>query len=498
MDTQAQGSTQIHLGFKFDNSYRALPARFYSVEPATPVAKPTLIRLNRALAETLGGNAAALESEEGVAVLAGNAVAEGMAPIALAYAGHQFGNLVSQLGDGRALLLGEVKAPNRRRFDLQLKGSGPTHFSRGGDGRSPLGPVLREYIVSESMAALGVPTSRALAAVATGETVYRSEALPGAILARVASSHLRVGTFEFFACRRDVEALRTLLSYATERHYPELSAPSTFQFLQAVASRQAELIAKWMHFGFIHGVMNTDNTLISGETIDYGPCAFMDHFEKDKVFSSIDRWGRYAYANQAKIGAWNLVCLAQTLLPIAEVQEEDAIKRYQAIVDGYTKQFEECYWRGLARKLGLDETHVEDESLLTDWMQLLQETRTDFTLSFRSLVGELETSPKHAAGPEYTLPAAFTNWLARWQRRSGLEDCSPEDFAARLLKRNPVFIPRNHLVEEAINEAERGDFAAFHRLVDITGSPFDYRPEHDRAAIPPKEDQVVHQTFCGT
>ena len=341
----------------FDNSYARMPDKFYSRLAPTPVTEPGAVRVNRALAEQLGLDPEWLSSTQGTRVVAGNGVPEGADPIATVYAGHQFGSYNPQLGDGRAILLGEVLGRDGKRYDIQLKGSGPTPYSRGGDGRSPLGPVLREYVVSEAMHQLGIPTTRALAAVTTGDQVARDEFLPGAVLARVASSHIRIGTFQFFAAQRDIAALRVLLNHVILRHYPEAEATDNpaLTLLQAVVSRQASLVASWQLVGFIHGVMNTDNMLICGETIDYGPCAFMDDFHPDKVYSSIDHGGRYAYSNQPAIAHWNLACLAQTLLPLLHDDEEQATALAQKAIDAFPEQFLQAHTRGMARKLGLGE-----------------------------------------------------------------------------------------------------------------------------------------------
>ena len=372
---------------QFDNSYRQLPERFFSALSPTAVSQPELIRANPALAAILGIDMEWLVSREGVEALAGNRVPEGAEPIATVYAGQQFGNWVPQLGDGRAILLGEVIGRDGVRYDVQLKGSGRTPYSRGGDGRAPLGPVLREYLVSEAMAALGVATTRSLAAVTTGERVYREGALPGAVLTRVAQSHIRIGTFQYFYSKKDTEALRLLARHVIERHYPEAADADNpvRALLDEVVSAQARLVAKWQLLGFIHGVMNTDNMLLSGETIDYGPCAFMDAFNPGQVFSSIDRQGRYAYANQPGIAHWNLANLAQALLPVLDVDGEKALLMAQESVDAFPDHYQAAYRNGMARKLGLAKWREDDAALASDLLATMAAEQADFTLSFRRL-----------------------------------------------------------------------------------------------------------------
>jgi protein adenylyltransferase len=490
------------LRIRFDNGYARLPDRFYARLPPTPVAAPRLVRVNAPLAERLGIDPAALAGPEGVEVLAGNRIPEGADPIALAYAGHQFGGFVPRLGDGRAILLGEVVAPDGARFDLQLKGSGRTPFSRGGDGRAALGPVLREYVVSEAMAALGIPTTRSLAAVTTGQPVYRETALPGAVVTRVAASHIRVGTFQFFAARGDVEGVRTLLDHAVARHYPEAAAAErpALALLQGVIARQAELVARWLLVGFIHGVMNTDNTTVSGETIDYGPCAFMDAYDPATVFSSIDHQGRYAYGNQPRIMQWNLARLAETLLPLLAEEEQAAIELAQDALSAFPPRFEAAYRGGLSRKIGLATAREDDFELAQDLLARMAEGGADFTLAFRRLCDA-------AAGPEgdaavralFADPAAYDAWAARWRARLAEEPAPPAAIAAAMRAANPAFIPRNHLVEEAIAAAvEREDLAPFEALVEVLARPFEDQPGRDRYAEPPLPEQRVLRTFCGT
>ncbi len=499
------------VAFAFENTYARLPDRFFARVDPTPVSAPRLIKLNEDLALYLGLNPAALSSPEGIAILAGNRVAEGSQPLAMAYAGHQFGHFVPQLGDGRANLLGEVVATDGKRFDIQLKGSGPTPFSRRGDGRAALGPVLREYLVSEAMAALGVPTTRALAAVLTGDRVPRETLLPGAVLARVAGSHLRVGTFEFFAARQDIDGLRTLADFSIARHYPEVArADQPYRaLLDGVISRQARLTAQWMLFGFIHGVMNTDNSSLSGETIDFGPCAFMEAYDPDMVFSSIDHQGRYAYSNQPAIALWNLTRLAETLLPLLKAEgdaDEAAVRSAMEALSTFQPQFEAARLAGLRRKLGLFTEQPGDAALAEDLLDRMAGGRADFTLTFRRLCDA-------AAAPEATPavrllfsdPGAFDAWARQWQHRLAQEGVSPEARAASMFLANPAFIPRNHLVAEAIDAAvSQQDFRPFETLLDVTSDPFgvnsdpNARPDLDRYRIPARPEQCVTQTFCGT
>ena len=475
--------TGMTLNIPFDNSYGRLPSSFYTRLSPVPVKTPELIAFNHALAESLGIMAA---DEEALAPLfAGNTLPEGADPLAQVYAGHQFGGFTPQLGDGRAILMGEVRTPSGARVDIQLKGSGPTPYSRQGDGRAWLGPVLREYVVSEAMHALGVPTTRALAAVSTGERVYREQgALPGAVLTRVAASHIRVGTFQFFAARRDKPALRALLDYAIERHDPEAKGPE--DLLRAVCDRQARLIAQWMSLGFIHGVMNTDNTTISGETIDYGPCAFMDQYHPDQVYSFIDSHGRYAFSNQPNVIVWNMAQLASALVLLMP-DEEKAVESFTQIIHAMPAQITERWRQLLGRKIGLAETTAEDEPLITDLLTAMAEGRADFTNTFRALVDG-------GARDQFLDPAAFDAWEARWRKRLGSE----ADPDALMRAANPVFIPRNHRIEEMIAAAVDGDFAPFERLNRVLAHPYEPQPGAADLTRPPEPHEVVRQTFCGT
>ena len=485
----------------FDNSYARLPGAFYERVTPTKVAAPELIRLNDALAERLRIDPAYLRSKEGVAVLSGNAIAAGSEPIAQAYAGHQFGNFVPQLGDGRAVLLGEVLGTDGRRYDIQLKGSGPTQFSRRGDGRAALGPVIREYIVSEAMAALRIPTTRSLAAIWTGETVRRESMLPGGVLTRVASSHIRVGTFQYFAARRDFAGVRTLADYAIARHYPDIKgAPDRYlAFFDAVSGRLADLTARWMCVGFIHGVLNTDNTSIAGETIDYGPCAFMDAYHPAKVFSSIDQFGRYAFANQPSIIKWNVARFAETLLPLIADGGDQAVEAANASLAGFDQLFQDAYLAGLRRKLGLSLPLDGDADLATDLLTRMAGNEADFTLTFRAL--------SDAAGDEsrdadvrmlFANPAAWDEWAKGWRERLSHESQSTQGRRALMRAANPMFIPRNHRIEAAIHDAQEGRFDPFHELVNVLARPYDDQPEFADYAKPPAPDEEVLQTFCGT
>lgn len=466
----------------FDNTYARLPPRFFARVTPAVVRDPRLIKVNRPLAELLGIDADAL----GAAMLSGNTLPEKAEAIALAYAGHQFGNFVPQLGDGRAILLGEVVGKDGVRRDIQLKGAGRTPFSRGGDGRAALGPVLREYVVSEAMAALGIPTTRALAAVTTGEPVLREEVLPGAILTRVAASHIRVGTFEYFAARDDREALVALTDYAIARHYP--GASGALDLLARVVDAQASLVAKWTGVGFVHGVMNTDNTSISGETIDYGPCAFLDVYHPAKKFSSIDRGGRYAFANQPAIAQWNLARLAETLLPLVASDEEEAIALVTKELNRFPDAFDAAYGEVTRRKLGLA---APDRALVDDLFERMAEGEVDFTAFFRRLTDAATDGSDDRVAELFANPGAFHAWSPSWRKALAAPDA--------MRAANPVLIPRNHRVEEAIAAATAGDLAPFERLVLALAQPFTEQPEHADLAEPPSAaEQQGYRTFCGT
>jgi len=493
----------VHFGFK--NTYARLPERFYARVDPTSVAFPRLVKVNAELARSLGLDPEALASARGVEILAGNCVAEGSEPLAIAYAGHQFGHFVPQLGDGRANLLGEVMGRDGVRYDIQLKGSGRTPFSRGGDGRAALGPVLREYIVSEAMAALGVPTTKALAAVTTGERVLREAALPGAVLTRVAASHLRVGTFEYFAARRDTDGTRILADYAIARHYPEAAQASQpyRALLDGVIARQARLVAQWMLLGFIHGVMNTDNTAISGETIDYGPCAFMEAYDPATVFSSIDAQGRYAYGNQPRAALWNLVRLAEALLPVLAEEagsQDAALASATEALAAFDPQFEAAHRAGLRRKFGLVTESEGDAELIADLLERMVAGRADFTLTFRRLC-DAAAGPDGDAGVRalFADPAAYDSWASAWRLRLREEPLSGDERAAAMRAVNPAFIPRNHVVEAALDAAVwRQDFQPFEELLDVVSLPYADRPGLERYSTPARPEEVVSRTFCGT
>ncbi len=487
------------MTFAFDNTYARLPERFFARLAPIPVAEPRLIKLNEALAGQLGLDPDLLRSPEGLAMLAGNQVPIGASPLAMAYAGHQFGGFVPQLGDGRAILLGEILDPAGQRFDIQLKGSGRTPFSRGGDGRAWLGPVLREYILSEAMHALGIPTTRSLAAVATGEPVFRETALPGAVLVRVARGHVRVGTFEYFAARQDTDGLRHLADYVMARHYPEaMTSDRPYRaFLDAVIDRQAELVARWLGVGFIHGVMNTDNMSIAGETIDYGPCAFMDAYDPGTVYSSIDRQGRYAYANQPRIAQWNLSRLAQSLLPLLDPDPDKAVEEAQAAIDGFGERFERAYLACFRAKLGLLEAHEGDAELIDTLLAAMSETGADFTNTFRALCDLTEGAGGTGRG-RLGDNAAWDAWLARWHARLARDPVDSEARATAMRRANPAVIPRNHQVEAALDAAVEGDLDPLDALLQALADPWGDRPESDQFTWPPEPHEVVQQTFCGT
>ncbi|MEZ4298880.1 MAG: YdiU family protein [Polyangiaceae bacterium] len=491
------------MPFVFDNTYARLPDRFFARVKPSRVARPALLALNIGLAEQLQLTPEELTSTEGVEVLAGNRLPDGAEPIALAYAGHQFGNFVPQLGDGRAILLGEAKSRDGRRFDVQLKGAGRTPFSRGGDGRAAIGPVLREMLLSEAMVALGVPTTRALAAVTTGERIYRETPLPGAILTRVASSHLRIGTFQFFAVRKDDEAVAKLTDYALARHYPDapVSEGPALALFDAVMTAQSKLVARWLALGFVHGVMNTDNMSISGETIDYGPCAFLDTFDPQRTFSSIDHGGRYAFANQPRIAQWNLARLAETLLPLVDADRKRAAEILTERLEGYSERFNTAYAGELRRKLGLQVAREGDVDLAQSLLELMAESKVDYTLCFRRLAGAADAGGSDDGVAELFSPGAtprFREWARDWHLRLDMESASKEERATLMRQANPAFIPRNHRVEEMIDAATNEDMAPFERLRRVLARPYDDQPDDAELANPPGEEQWGYRTFCGT
>ena len=489
------------MPFAFDPTYSRLPARFYARVKPTRVARPSLLAVNAELAELLHLTRDELTSPEGVEILAGNRLPEGADPIALAYAGHQFGGFVPQLGDGRAILLGEVVGRDGRRYDVQWKGTGRTPFSRGGDGRAALGPVLREYVVSEAMAALGVPTSRALAAVRTGEVVHRETPLPGAVLTRVASSHIRIGTFQFFAAREDDASVALLIDHALARHYPDAPKDDgpALTLLEAVMSAQAKLVARWLAVGFVHGVMNTDNMSISGETIDYGPCAFLDTFDPKRTFSSIDANGRYAFASQPRIALWNLARFAETVLPLVNDDNERAAAILTERLETFPARFAAAYTAELRRKLGLVTPRGDDTALAQALLDEMAANGVDYTLCFRRL-GEVAAGRDEAHVADlFKEPARFLDWAKAWRKRLEEDgDTSPAERAALMLRANPAFIPRNHRIEEMIAAATAGDMDPFERLCRVLARPYEDQPADSELMAPPGEEQWAYRTFCGT
>ncbi len=489
----------------FKNSYVELGRDFYQSIKPTPVHSPELIIYNQELADELGLEDTVLNASADVSVFAGNEVPDGADPLAMAYSGHQFGHFNPQLGDGRAILLGQIKSSSGRSFDIHMKGTGQTAFSRNGDGRAALGPVLREYLVSEAMARLGVPTTRALAAVTTGEEVIRERLLPGGIITRVAASFVRIGTFEYFLARRDKAGLTQLADYMIEHHYPDLKQAENryLALLDAIIDGQAALIAQWMQIGFIHGVMNTDNMSIACETIDYGPCAFMDHFAHDRVFSSIDHHGRYAYNNQPHIGLWNLSRFAECLLPLIDEDQNTAVEVAQDHLEGFISAYQNYWLTGMRAKLGLASALDGDRGLIEDLFSIMASNNADFTSTFYRLTAmDLTDSNDNAIlalFDDVDDAKSFMQWLDRWRQRLNLEASDDDERKAMMRAVNPVYIPRNHLIEEAIRAAEdHADFSVFHALHDVLQQPYDFQPGKETFMQPPQPHQVVQQTFCGT
>jgi uncharacterized protein YdiU (UPF0061 family) len=484
------------------SSYAGLPERFFARIKPTPVAAPRLLRFNHALGLELGLEMGDLDAEELAGLFSGNVIPQRWEPIAMAYAGHQFGYFVPQLGDGRALLLGEAIDRDGVRRDIQLKGSGRTPFSRGGDGRAALGPVLREYLVSEAMHALGIPTTRALAAVATGEPVVREEFLPGAILTRVAASFVRVGTFQYFAARDDVDAVRQLADYVVDRHYPEARTDERpyLALLRAVTNAQASLIASWMQVGFIHGVMNTDNMAVSGETIDFGPCAFMDSYDPAAVFSSIDRQGRYAYGNQPHAAMWNLARFAETLLPIIDADADRGVQLAGDVISTFSVRFADASLAGLRRKLGMSVREDGDAALAEELLDAMRRNQADFTLTFRGLCDAAETADADARlRSHFVNPRDYDEWAARWRLRLTRESVEPRARATAMRMVNPAIIPRNHRIERVIKAAVEGqDFAPFAEMSTVLSQPYQPLAGFESYAAPPLPEERVLQTFCGT
>jgi len=486
----------------FDNSYARLPGHFFERLMPTTVTRPFLIKLNNRLARELGIDPSQLSAEEWAAIFSGNCIPPGADPIAMAYAGHQFGHFVPQLGDGRAILIGEVEDTAGVHRDIQLKGSGLTPFSRQGDGRAALGPVLREYLVSEAMHALGIPTTRALAAVATGEPVYRETVLPGAILTRVACSHVRVGTFQYFSSRGDTKAVLQLADYVIDRHYPHIKnieRPYT-ALLQTVAKRQAKLVAHWMRIGFIHGVMNTDNTAISGETIDFGPCAFMDTYDPDTVFSSIDHFGRYSYNNQPKIVQWNLMQFAETLLPIIDPTPKRAVEVARNILEEFPELFRNYWLKNMRCKLGLLSSEPNDPKLIQTLLDMMHQDGTDFTLTFRKLCDAmLEDNDINSVQNLFGDPISFKKWAEEWKSRLNREKQSPGARVELMRQNNPLFIPRNHNVENTLTAAiEENNYGPFEQLLNVLLDPYSENTGFFKYINPPNPRGQYYQTFCGT
>ena len=480
-------------GFKFDNTYLHLPEIFYTKLVPAPVPEPEMVILNTPLAIELGLDFSEISLDKQAVLFSGNQMPESAEPFAQAYAGHQFGHF-SILGDGRAIVWGEHITPTGQRFDLQFKGSGPTPYSRGGDGRAPLGPMLREYIISEAMQALNIPTTRSLAVVTHGEQVYRETTLPGAILTRVASSHIRVGTFQFAALKEDKETIQALLDYTIKRHYPEIKEKQNkaLSLLKAVIEKQAELITHWMRVGFIHGVMNTDNMALSGETIDYGPCAFMDTYDPGTVFSSIDHTGRYAYANQPAITQWNLARLAETLLPLINENAEKARDLAEEAINGFGVVYKEKSLSMLRAKVGLFGEQPEDDKLITDLLDWMHQKGADYTNTFLDLTNE--APPK---GESYN-SATFKEWHTRWQARVVKNTQPLESSLALMRANNPVVIPRNHIVEQALDAATNGDLHPLNDLLAALQEPYKNGSDLKPYQCPPKPEEKVCHTFCGT
>ncbi len=484
--------------FQFDNSYARLPEAFYAGVAPAKVPNPELIKWNGDLARQIGAQAEHYSERQLAEIFSGQRLLPGSQPIAMAYAGHQFGSFVPRLGDGRALLLGEVLDSSGRRQDIQLKGSGRTPFSRSGDGKAPLGPVMREYIVSEALHHLGLPTTRSLAAVKTGETVYRERALPGAILTRVASSHIRVGTFEYFAAQQDLDNLRLLADYSIRRHYPEVQNDSQtyLHFFRKVGEAQVELVAGWMALGFIHGVMNTDNMSLAGESIDFGPCAFMDTFRFHQVFSSIDQFGRYSYSNQSQIALWNLSRLGSCLLLLSEERPEKASKELNQELEAFGTLFEQRHTAKMLEKLGIfDGEQPKDRELVQKWLRYLEAEELDYSLSFRELANLVD---EDSGFDSFARTEAFQDFYQPWQERIRQQGLVSGIIQERMNRVNPAFIPRNHKIEEIIEAGLKDDFSPFHEMNQVLQSPFEEQGELSSYQAAPKPEEMIQATFCGT
>ena len=480
-------------GFNFDNTYIHLPKAFYTELSPVPVRKPEMVIFNAPLSTDMGLDFSGISTDVKAALFSGNIMPEGSEPLAQAYAGHQFGHF-TMLGDGRAIVWGEHITPSGQRLDIQFKGSGPTPYSRGADGRAVLGPMLREYIISEAMHALNIPTTRSLAVVTNGEKVYRETGLPGAILTRIASSHIRVGTFEYAALQQDKGIIQTLVNYTIDRHYPWIKEEhnKTLSLLKAVIEKQADLITHWMRVGFIHGVMNTDNMTLSGETIDYGPCAFMDAYDPRTVFSSIDHMGRYAYANQPDIAQWNLARLAETMLPLLDDEIEKAADTTQEAVNGFGALYKDKWLSMMRAKLGLFGARAEDESLITDLLDWMQRAGADYTNTFRHL-----TEEKPPQGKPYN-DKTFKEWYTRWQAQLAKNTKPLKSSLSLMRANNPAVIPRNHKVEQVLDAATNGDLKPLKDLLTALQEPYKNRPDLKPYQSPPKPEERVYQTFCGT
>lgn len=493
-DIMIDKKVTTEIGWNLDNSYVRLPKAFFTSKHPTPVHSPELVILNDQLAKSLGLNGDELRSNEGVAILAGNQIPQGATPLAQAYAGHQFGYF-NMLGDGRAVLLGEQITPLGERVDIQLKGAGRTPYSRGGDGRAALGPMLREYIISEAMHALGIATTRSLAVITTGEAIMRETEQIGAILTRIATSHIRVGTFQYISKFGTVEELKALAEYTLQRHFPEAASYENpyLLLLREVIKHQAELIAKWQLVGFIHGVMNTDNMTISGETIDYGPCAFMDRYDPKTVFSSIDHEGRYAYGNQPYIAGWNLARFAETLLPLIHVDEEVAVKMAQEEVLNFIKLYKYNWLSGMRAKLGMFNEEIQDEAIINELLSMMQKYGADYTNTFIALTFDrLENN-------DMFVTTEFTKWYELWQVRLGRQEESKELSHQLMENSNPAVIPRNHRVEEALEAAvKQGDYSVMQRLLEVLSKPYEHSPEQAHYAALPEEPSCPYRTYCGT
>ena len=486
----------------FDNTYIKLPEKFYEKILPVPVKKPKLINLNKKLSDFLNLNYKKFSGKYGELVFSGNLIPNGSNPIAMAYAGHQFGQLVPKLGDGRAILLGEIIAKDGKRYDMQLKGSGKTSFSRGGDGRAPLGPIIREFLVSESIFHLNIPTTRVLAITSSGEFVKRETLLPGGLLARIASSHIRIGTFEYFFYKKDLKSIKQLADYSINRHFPEIKKDKNIylSFLKKIVKLQAKLVSNWMQIGFIHGVMNTDNTSICGETIDYGPCAFMDFYDPKTVFSFIDTYGRYSFINQAQIALWNLTRLAECLLGLINNNFQKSQKKVVEILNDFSNQFNDSWLNGMRKKIGLKKSHPKDISLIQDFLKILENEKIDYTSTFRNL-SNASRGRKFMSNflKNFQKKDAITSWIKDWKKRLEIEKQSYIEISNQMKKVNPNFLARNHLVEKAINNAiNKNDFSFMNKLLQMIRNPFKDDKNNNKFSMPPKKNEIIKHTFCGT